>query len=122
MTARAPHSRCRRIHFGLKRRWNPDVRRDSEERTDEPWWRDTDERVRVAVETNRLADQRLVGVEHALPERMRDDRHANGRPESIIVGRKPATEWDFDAKNLEVIAAHELPGERFRLTVRIHRD
>jgi hypothetical protein len=41
---------------------------------------------------------------------MRDDRHANGRPESIIVGRKPKTEWDFDPKNIEVIGAHELPG------------
>ena len=44
------------------------------------------------------------------------------KQESIIIGRKPATEWDFDTKNLEVIAAHELRGERFGLAVRIHRD
>jgi hypothetical protein len=122
MAARASHSRRHWIHFGLKRIWNPYVRRDSEERTDEPSWCDTDESVRVAVEADRLADQRPVGVEHTLPERMRDDRHANGRPGSIIVGRKPATERDCDPKNREIVAAHELPGERFRLTVRIHRE
>ena len=58
MTARAPHGRRRRIDFGLKRGWNPDVGRDAEERTGEAWRGDADERVRVAVETNRLADQR----------------------------------------------------------------
>ena len=122
MTARAPHGRCRRIHFGLKRSGNPYIRRDSEDGTDEPWRCDADERIRVAVETNRLADQRLVSVEHPLPERMRDDRHANGRPESIFVRRKPAADGDCDSENLEVVAAHELAGERFRLAVRIHRD
>jgi hypothetical protein len=122
MTSRAPHSRCRRIHFGLQRCRNPDVGRDSDERTDEPWWCDTDERVRVAVETNRLADKRLVSVEHPLPERMRDNRHANRRPQSVIVGRQRATESGFDTKNLEVVAAHELPGQRFWLTVHVHHD
>ncbi len=33
-----------------------------------------------------------------------------GAPESIVVGRQSAAEGDSDAKNLEVVAAHELPG------------
>jgi hypothetical protein len=86
------------------------------------WRCDADDCVRIAVKANRLADKRLVASEHALPERMGDDGHANGRPESIIIESKRAAEWDSDTKNLEVIAAHELPDQRFRLTIRIQRD
>ena len=122
MTAGAAHGRCRRIHFGLKRCGNPYIRRHSQDGTTEPWWCDADERIRVAVETDRLADQRPVPPEHPLPERMRDDRHANRRRDLIFVRRKPAADGHGDSKNVEVIAAHELAGQRFWLAVRIHGD
>ena len=121
MTAGAPHGRCRRIDFGLKRRWKPYVRRDSDDRTDELWRCDADERVWAAVETDRLPDQRPVGVEEPLPERMRDDRHTNGRPDAIFVRCEGAADGHRDTKNLEIVAAHELASDRLRLTVRIER-
>jgi hypothetical protein len=122
MTARAANRRGRRTDFWLERCGQPYVRRDSEDRTGEPSRSDTNQSVRVAVQMDRPADHRLVGMEYPLPERMRNDRPANGRPWPIVVQGQPATEWDDDPEHLEIVSADELPGESFRLTVRIHRD
>ena len=122
VTTRAPHGRRRRIHFGLQGGWDPDVGRHADGRAHEPWRRDPDERVRVAVEVDRLADRRLVAVEHPLPERMRDDRDTNGRSDSIVAGHQPTADSGVDPKSLEVIAGDELPGERFRRALRVHGD
>ena len=67
MTACPPHSRRRRIDFGLQRRWDPHVRRDAQYRTNEALRRHTDERVGIAVQADRSTDQPMIGIEQAAP-------------------------------------------------------
>jgi hypothetical protein len=45
---------------------------------------------------------------------MRDDRDADRRAGSIVIGREAAADRDPDAEYVEIVAAHELPGTRFQ--------
>jgi hypothetical protein len=120
MTARAPHRRRRRITSGWSAVGTQTSGATPMSGPTNPGGATPIERVRVAVETDRPG-RSTTGS--ALNTRCQSacemTATRTGAPQSIIVGREPATEWDCDPKNLEVIAAHELPGERFRLTVRI---
>ena len=83
-------------------------------RTYEAPRRHTDERVGIAVQADRLIDQPLIGIEEAAPQCMRNDRDPHGRTKAVILGGKAAAKRQADAKNIEVVAAHQLSEERFR--------
>ncbi len=121
MTACPPHSRRRRIDFGLQGCWDPDVRRDAQYRTYEALRRHTDERVGIAVHADRATDQPLIGIKEALPQCMRNDRDAYRRTKAVILRGEAAAKRQADTKNIEVVAAHQLTEERFREAVRVDR-
>ena len=52
---------------------------------------------------------------------MRNDRDAYGRTQAVILRGEAAAKRQADAKNIEVVAAHQLPEERFGETVCVNR-
>ncbi len=63
----------------------------------------------------------MIGIEQAAPECMRNDRDTHRRTQAVIIRGEAAAKWQADAKNIEVVAAHHLPEERFGETVCVNR-
>ena len=123
MTAGAPHGRCRRIHFGLKRSSEPI--HPSRLRGRGP----TNPGGATPMSVYGLLLRRIVWpINDRSPLNTRCQNACEmtatrtGDPMSIFVRHKPAADGHLDTQNVEVVAAHELAGEWFRLTVRIQRD
>ena len=69
---------------------------------------DADDGERLAVEVNRLADDRRIGGKRSAPQRVADDGDRMLSRRHIVRGQQRAAELRADAKRLEVVADDEL--------------
>ena len=101
----------RRPHLLLKRHGYPDIRRATDRRADELRRRDANDCIDAAVEGDGLANHRCVCVEAILPERMRDDRHAHGRPAPVFRGEKRPSSFEPHAEDLEEVSGDQVSSD-----------
>ena len=78
-----------------------------------PRRRDADDGEGRAIERQRLADDRRVASQAALPEAMADDH--DRRRLLVVFGREPAAERRLDAEQREVVAGDHLRRDLLRL-------
>ena len=120
----APPDRAgrRRAHFLLQRHGDPKFRHGAEDRPRESARRDADHPVRVAVQRDRAADGAGVAAEAALPQPVRQHRHAGRRANAVLV-RGECTACDCtNSGHVEVVAAHDLAADSLGHSVDVERQ
>jgi hypothetical protein len=100
-------ARARRPHHRLHRHRHVDIPRRSELRTGKVRGRDADDRERLTVQQDRVAEDVAAAAEATLPEAMTDHRHGM-RPRRHVVGpRQRAAHRRGDAQELEEVAGDD---------------
>jgi hypothetical protein len=73
-----------------------------------------DHSVRLAIDRDRPAEHRRIGVELPLPQRIGEDRDVRGAGRDILVGQEIPAERGLDAEQRQIARAHDLVGETLR--------
>jgi hypothetical protein len=73
---------------------------------------DADDRQRIVIDLDRLADDVWIGAEISAPERVADDPHRMPARLEAIRGLEDASTFGMDAEDVEVVSGHELGPDR----------
>ena len=110
LVERTPSGRELRFHHHRHKH----TRGPAELHTVEALARDADNRVRMAVDDRRAADDCGVRAEAAHPVRVAQHRHRVRTGRTVVVRGERSTECGTDTERVEVRAGHQLAGEAFR--------
>ena len=109
-----------RLDLHRRRNGNPQIRREDRRHAAEPSRRDADDRVLIAAELQRAADDRRAGAELASPVLIRNHRHP-GRRRRIVLGHERAADRSADAEHAEVVAGDDLAEGQSRAVPEVQR-